>query len=171
MRFLARDDSDPPLLRVACLLLLPPPELLLPELLIAPELLLTDTLTRLRELPAVLLAVFMGPLTLWLRELELVLRALVERVLEPLDFVIPDAALFLPVLDRALADFPLVDLGLLILPAVLLIVLLAIISSVMPVVLLEADEVERLFRIFIPALSPLPIVCMASSSLPNSLAM
>ena len=171
VRFLARDDSDPPLLREVCLLLLPPPELLLPELLMATVVLLADTLLRVREPLVVLLAVFMGPLTIWLRELELLLRALVERVLEPLDFVILDAALFLPVLDRALADFPLVDLGLLILPAFLLIVLLAILSSVMPVVLLEVDEVGRLLRIFIPSLSPLPIACMAASSIPNSSAM
>jgi hypothetical protein len=153
-------------------LLLLPPRLLLAELLLAVALLRLRTL-----LLTVLLAVFVAPLTVWLRDFEPIPPEPVDRVLEPPGRVLLDAAAFLPVVDLTLADLPLADLplvdpGLLILPDVLLILLLAVFLAVLPAVLLEADEAERLFCILIPSLSPFPLILsMASASLPSSLAM
>src|SRR5262249_3087571 len=135
-----------------------------------------DTLLRLRALLAVLFAVFVAPLTLWLRYVGLLLRELADFVLVPLDLALLDVAPVLPVVDLIPADLALLDI-LAILPDVLF--LLAVFIALPPAVLMEADEVERLFFIFmfmfmfIPSrsLSPFPlIVRMAAPSLPNLLA-
>jgi len=133
-------------------------------------------LLRIRALLAVLFAVFVAPLTLWLRGVGLLLREPGDFVLEPLDLVPLDAAPVLPVVDLMLAALALLDM-LAILPAILPSVLPDGLPVVFPVVppavfpaaFMEADEVERLF--FIPAPSPslLPLIlCMAAPSLPNS---
>lgn len=121
------------------------------------------------------LAVFVAPLTLWLREEEPALRERADCVLEAparVDLVLLVAAAGLPVVDLTRTDLPLLDLVLLDLRAVLL----AIFAVIPPVVLLalipEAGAVERLFRGRAPSLSSLPLVSrIAPASLPNSSAL
>ncbi len=87
-------------------------------------------LALLRALLAVLRAVFVALLTPRLRDSELLLRELSDLFLAPLDRVLLDAALFLPVVDLILADLAPLD-TLAVLPSLLprpLIVFIAALS-------------------------------------------
>jgi hypothetical protein len=134
---------------------------------------------------------------LWLLDFRLVEREPADFVLTPLGLTIVGAVDFLPVIDLARVDltpvpmlpmlpmlmdfarvdlrlvfFALVDFGRVILPVVLPIVLLAVFPADFPLVFLEADDMERPFRMRILVPPPLPlIVCIASQSLPISLAL
>jgi hypothetical protein len=66
-------------------------------------------LALLRTLRVVLRAVFVAPLTPWLRDSELLLRELADLFLALFDRVLLDAALFLPVVDLMLADLAPLD--------------------------------------------------------------
>lgn len=134
------------------------------------ELLLAELL-RARAPPDVLLALFVAPLTLRLREVEPLLRELADCFLEPLDLVLLVAAAVLPVVDLTRADLPLVDLALPDLAPVLPVVFVVILPVVLLAVTLEADEAERLFFVLILLPSPAPLPLMTLASLPNSLAL
>jgi hypothetical protein len=164
------DDCDALRLRAVCLLRLPTPESFL-------VVLLADTLLRERTPLVVLLADFVAAFMLWLRDFREPTRALADFVLDPLDLIIVGALDFLLVIDFVRDVFPLVffelvDFGRVILPLVLLIDLLAVFPEALPVVFLEADVMERLFRMPMPLPPPFALIaCMASQSLPNSLAL
>src|SRR5262249_42201143 len=124
----------------------------------------------------VFIVLFSVLLPLSLSDVGVLFRDLADFFLVPLDLALLDVAPVLPVVDLIPADLALLDI-LAILPDVLF--LLAVFIALPPAVLMEADEVERLFFIFmfmfmfIPSrsLSPFPlIVRMAAPSLPNLLA-
>jgi hypothetical protein len=79
---------------------------LLAELVRGPEVLLVLR----RVLTVVLRAVFVAPLTVWLRDSELLLLEIVDLFLAPLDRVLLDAALLLTVVDLMLADLAPLDM-------------------------------------------------------------
>ena len=103
---------------------------------------------RVRATLVVLRAAFLAPVTLWLRDV--VLRELADFFAEPLDLFLLEEAPVLPVVDRMVADFALLDI-------------LAFLPDFL---------VERLFLLTFLSLSLLlPVVCLAAPSLPNSLVM
>ena len=107
-----------------------------------------DVALRVRALPVVLRAVFVAPLTLWLRDFDL--RELADFFAELLDLFLLEVEPALPVVDLILADLALLD----------------------RLALLPDFLVERLFLLTFLSLSPLLLIlCMAAPSLPNSLVM